>query len=915
MLRGRRVECERLDGLLDAVRSGASRVLVVRGERGVGKTALLEHLAGREREFRVCRVPGVRAEAGLGHAALHRLCAPVADRVERLPGAQRDALRAALGQGSGRVQVPDRLLVGLAVLSLLGEAARERPLVCLVDDAQWLDRASARALAFAARRLSAESVALVFAARGPGGASALAGLPELTVAGLSGGDARALLRSVLPGLWDERVLDRIVAETRGNPLALLELPREWAPAELAGGFGLPGARALTGRVRESYRRRVERLPPETRRLLLVAAAEPGGEPALLWRAADRLALGIAAAAPAVAAGLVTIDDRVRFDRPPARTAVYWAASPEERRAAHRVLAEVTDPRADPERRAWHTAQGTRDPAEDVAAELERAAGPARARGGPAVAAAFLARAVELTPDPARRQERALAAARATHHAGTPDAALRLLSVAEAGPLGGRRRGQVDLLRAQIAFTAERGGAAFPALLTAARLLEPHDVPLARDTYLEAIGAALFATPNSAGDGQLAAARAARSGPSAAEPARPGDLLLDGVTTLIIEGHAAGVRRLRPVLSAFSGPDLPEDEGLRWLWLVTVLAASLWDYESCVVLADRHVRLARRTGRLTALPLALSGRLAAHVLAGELDAAAPLVEEVRTVSAAAGVPYPPYGALLVAAWRGREAECATLMSTAVAETARRGESGPLVVGGWATALLRNSLGRYGDALAALAGVVDHGQRDVGTAAVWALVEYVEAAARSGDPARAADVLARLSERTGPSGTDWALGVEARSRALLSGGAAAEGHYREAVDRLGRSAVRGELARARLLYGEWLRRERRQRDARAQLRTAHESFTAMGMTAFARRAARELLATGEQVRKRAAGAAGELTAQEAQIVRLVREGLTNPEIGARIFISPRTVEWHLRNIFGKLAVTSRRQLQRADPGTRA
>ncbi|WP_320779742.1 LuxR C-terminal-related transcriptional regulator, partial [Streptomyces sp. CRN 30] len=511
-------------------------------------------------------------------------------------------------------------------------------------------------------------------------------------------------------------------------------------------------------------------------------------------------------------------------------------------------------------------------------------------------------------------------ARAAHQAGAPDAALRMLSVAEAGPLDRYRRSQVALLRARIAFTAERGDDALPLLLTAARQLAPHDVPLARDTYLEAIGAAMFATPSAAGDGQLAAAAAARAGPSAAQPPRPGDLLLDGITTLIIEGHAAGVRRLRPVLQAFRGSAAVEDEvadaddGPRWFWLVTAMAASLWDYDSCVLLADRHVRVARRTGRLTALPLALTGRLTAHVLAGELSTAAPMVEEVRTVSAAAGVPYPPYGALLVAAWRGREAECAALTSTAVAEAARRGERGPLVVGGWATALLRNSLGRYGDALAALADVVDHGRRDVGAVAVWALVEYVEAAARSGDVARAAEVLRRLSERTRPSGTDWALGVEARSRALLSGGATAEELYREAVDRLGRSAVRGELARARLLYGEWLRRERRPRDARAQLRTAHESFTAMGMDAFARRAARELLATGEQVRKRTVGAAGELTAQEARIVRLVREGLTNPEIGARIFISPRTVEWHLRNIFGKLAVTSRRQLQRADPGTR-
>ncbi|GAA2269024.1 LuxR family transcriptional regulator [Streptomyces roseiscleroticus] len=927
MLRGRRVECAQLDGLLEAVRGGAGRVLVVRGEAGVGRTALLDHVAGREREFRVCRVTGVRCETELDFAAVHQLCAPFAGRIEQLPGAQRDALRAALGTGSG--EVPDRFLVGLAVLGLLVEVARDRALVCLVDDAQWLDRASAQVLAFVARRLPAESVGIVFAVRDPDGAPELTGLPELALAGLPDEDARALLRSVLPGVRDEEVLDRFVAESRGNPRTLLELPRETTPAELAGGFGVPGARVLLGAGRPGHVqvphpdvqvvsrwRRGGGLSPATRLLLLIAAAEPGGRPALLWRAADRLAIGVEAVTPAVLAGIVTVDDLVRFRHPLVRSAVYWAASPRERRRAHRVLAEVTDPGADPDRRAWHAAQGTRGPAEDLAAALERSAGRARARGGPAAAAAFLARAAELTADPARRQERALTAARATHQAGAPDAALRLLSMAEAGPLGGRRRGQVDLLRAQIAFTAERGGDALPLLLRAARQLEPHDVPLARDTYLEAIGAALFATPDATGDGQLRAAEAARSAPSAVAPPRPGDLLLDGITTLILEGHGAGVTRLRPALHAFRGPALSDDEGLRWLWLVTAMAASLWDHESCVLLADRHIRLATGTGRLTTLPLALTGRLTAHVVAGELGAAAELVEEVRTASEAAGVPYPPYGALLVAAWQGREAECAALMSTAVAETARRGEQGPLIVGGWATALVRNSLGRYEDALAALSGVVDHGRRDVGSASVWALAEYVEAATRGGgDPARAADALRRLGERTRPSGTDWALGVEARSRALMSSGTAAEDHYREAVDRLGRGAIRGELARARLLYGEWLRRERRQRDAREQLRTAHEAFTAMGMSAFARRAARELLATGEQVRKRAAGTAGELTAQEAQIVRLVREGLTNPEIGARIFISPRTVEWHLRNIFGKLAVTSRRQLQRAEPRTGA
>nr|WP_241564157.1 helix-turn-helix transcriptional regulator [Nonomuraea polychroma] len=912
MLRDRRAECAQLDGLLEAVRGGESRALVIRGEPGVGKTALLDYVAGREQEFRICRITGVQSEMELAFAALHQLCAPMADRFEQLPDPQCDALRAVFGLSSG--PAPDGFLVGLATLGLLAEAARDRPLLCLVDDAQWLDRASMQALAFAARRLLAESVAVVFAVRipdeasEPAGLPELAGLPEMLVTGLPDEDARNLLRSALPGLWDEQVLDRIVAETRGNPLALLELPKDSTPAELAGGFGLPSARVLTGRIQELYQRRVLRLPPETRRLLLIAAAEPGGEPALLWRAADRLGIGIEAATPAVSAGLVQISERVRFHHPLVRSAVYWAPPPEERRRAHRVLADVTDPQADPDRRAWHAAQGTQGPDEHVAAELERSAGRAQARGGLAAAAAFLARAVELTPDPARRQERALAAAQASHHAGTPDAALRLLSIAAAGPLDERRRGRVDLLRAQIAFAVERGSDAAPLLLKAARQLEPHDVPLARETYLEAISAAMFAGRLANGVGQLEAAQAARSAPPTARRPRATDLLLDGATTLITEGYDAGTPALKLALSAFLAPDLPEEEGLRWLWLANVISAGLWDHETWGRLATRHLQLTRETGQATALPFALTARTAVHVFAGELTEAASLAEEVSMVSQAIGIPLLPYAALFLAAWQGREADCTRLLAAVAAEGVRRGEGNALTVVGWARAMLCNSLGRYEQAAAAAS---DAGRRrgpEVGAAATWVLVEHVEAAARSGAPEQAADALKRLAETTGPSDTDWALGVEARSRALLSTGAAAEDHYREAIERLGRAAVRGELARSHLLYGEWLRRERRQRDAREQLRAAHESFTTMGMEAFAQRAERELLATGEQVRKRTVETTSELTAQEAQIVRLVREGLTNPEIGARLFISPHTVEWHLRKVFRKLGITSRRQLQR-------
>ncbi|WP_218826565.1 AAA family ATPase [Actinomadura meyerae] len=911
-MRGRRAECAVLDDLLEAVRGGESRALAMLGEAGAGKTALLDYLVERAPGFRIVRITGVQSEMELAFAGLHQLCAPMAGRFERLPDPQCGALRAALGLSAGRA--PDRFLVGLAVLGLLADAAREQPLLCAVDDAQWLDRASVQALAFAARRLEAESVAIVFAVREPDGAPEpagapdLAGVPELPVGGLPDAEARALLRSAVAGPWDAQVLDRVVAEARGNPLALLELPKDFAPAELAGGFGVPGTAGLADRIQEVYERRVAGLPPPARLLLLVAAAEPGGEPVLLWRAADRLGAGPDAAAAPIAAGLVEIADRVRFRHPLVRSAVYWAAPAEDRRRVHRALAEVTDAAADPDRRAWHAAQGARTPREDVAAELESSAGRARDRGGLAAAAALLSRAVELTPDPARRQRRALAAAWAAHRAGTPGAALRLLSVAEARAPDRRLRGEVDLLRAEIAFAVDRGRDAPRLLLRAARRLAPHAPAAARDTYLEAISAALFAGPLAAGVGRQDAAAAARSAPPRPADPRPADLLLDGLALRITEGLAAAMPALRPALEVFGGPALAPEDGLRWLWLGGVTAATLWDHEAWAVLAARHVRLARESGQTAALPLALTQHIAVDVFAGGLAAAAALDEEVATVSEAIGIPVPPYGSMLVTAWQGREADFTGLMKTVEVEVRRRGEGNALAVGAWAKALLCNSLGRYEDALAAVPDAAQDRPAPVG-AGPWALVEFIEAAARADRFADAAVALRRLGEVTLPAGTDWAFGVHARSLALLSDGTAAEDRYREAIDRLGRAGVHGELARARLLYGEWLRRVRRQRAARDQLRAAHESFTAMGMEGFAGRAASELHATGEHVRRRAAETVGELTPQEVQIVRLVREGLTNPEIGARLFISPRTVEWHLRKTFGKLGITSRRQLQRA------
>ena len=902
VLHGRRVERAVLRGLLEAVRGGQSRVLVVRGEPGVGKTALLESAIASASGFRVMRAVGVESEMELAFAALQQLCAPLLDRLERLPVPQRDALGVAFGRRAG--DAPDRFLVGLAVLSLLSEAAEEQPLLCVVDDAHWLDRASAQALVFVARRLLAESVALVFSTREAG--DELEGLPSLVVEGLRNGDARALLGLVLRVPLDERVRERIVAETHGNPLALLELPRGLTPAELAGGFGLPDARRLSGRIEDSFRRRLTGLPAETQRLLLVAAAEPVGDPVLVWRAAGRLGIGVQAAADTD--GLLTIGASVTFRHPLVRSSVYRAASREERQAVHRALADATDPEVDPDRRAWHLAQATPGFDEDVASELERSAGRAQARGGLAAAAAFLERAAALTPEPSRRARRALAAAHAKHQAGGFDAALQLVAIAESGPLNELQSAHVDLLRGQIAFALSRGSDAAPLLLEAAKQLEPFDPVLARETYAEAFAAAMYAGRLAKGVGVVEVAKAARAAKrvgASPEPTRAQDLLLDGQALLITEGPRAATPMLKGALSAFRGRSLSDDDALRWLWLACVTAIQLWDDESWYVLSDRHVQLARDAGALTVLPLALNFCEGYRVFAGEFAAAEALGEEAKGVSLAIGNPDVSISSLNLAGWRGRETEALELIEASDRDAASRGEGRRIGAGHYATAVLYNGLGRYQLALDAARRALEY-PLELATSR-WALGEQVEAAARSGQPEPAALALRQLSQSTRASGTDWAAGIEARCRALLSEGEVADGLYREAIERLERTRVRVELARAHLLYGEWLRRERRRLDAREQLRSAHELSTECGMEAFAERARVELEATGEHARKRTVETRDELTPQEDQISRLAAEGATNQEIAAQLFISPSTVDYHLRKAFRKLGVKSRHQLK--------
>src|SRR5882757_6459933 len=809
-----------LDRFVAGVRAGEGRALVVRGEPGVGKTVLLDYLAGRASGCRVARAAGVQSEMELAFAGLHQLCAPMLEHAESLPVPQREALRTAFGLNAG--PVPDRFLVGLAVVGLLSETAGERPLVCVVDDQQWLDHASAQALGFAARRLAADPVGLVFAARVPG--QDVAGLPELVVEGLAEDHARELLESVLTGPLDARVRDQIVAETHGNPLALLELPRGLTPAQLAGGFGLPSVAALPGRIEDSFARRLAPLPAATRRLLLLAAAEPLGDSALLLRAADRLGIKAEAADAAESEGLVEFCVQVTFRHPLVRSAIYRSASPEQRREAHHALAEATDAQRDPDRRAWHFAQAAPGPDEQVASELERCAQCAQARGGLAAAAAFLERSAALTLEPGRRAGRALAAARVMAQSGAFDAALRLLATAEAGPLDALQHAWAELLRGQIAFASSSGSEAPPLLLKAAKSFEPLDVGLARQTYLEVLAAGLYGGRFLSGTVLWEAATAARATPAARRPPSGTDLLLDGLALLVTEGYSASAPPLKRAVSAFCSEDISADEALRWLWAVCSTAVRLWDDRSWDRLLSRYVRLARDTGALGVLPVALNHRAGLHVFQGDFAAAAALVDEAAAVTDATASQLPPYSAVILAAYRCREREFMDLVEACTDEASRQGDGrGPALLD-WVRAVFYNSVGRYRDALWA-------GQRasedplDL-VFSMWGRVELIEATARSGAPEQAADALERLSQATDAIGGDWALGIQAYARALLSDGDPAHRLYREAIERLGRTSIRTSLARAHLVYGEWLRRQQRRSDAREQLRTAHQMYTAMG-----------------------------------------------------------------------------------------
>jgi DNA-binding CsgD family transcriptional regulator/tetratricopeptide (TPR) repeat protein len=886
--------------LTAAQQSGQSAALVIRGDPGIGKTSLLEYAAGwAEREgWRDVRAFGVESEMELSFAGLHQLCEPLLDGPERLPTPQQAALETAFGMASG--PPPDRFLLGLAVLSLLSDSAENSPLICLVDDAQWLDRSSAQVLGFVARRLEKESVVFLLAEREPMQLNEFARLPELQLQGLTPDQARDLLASVITTPLDEGIREQMLAETHGNPLALIELARELSLVERAGGFGLPET-PVPLRIETEFRNRVQQLPVDSQRLLLVAAAEPTGAPALLSRAALQLGIPLAAAAPVVKAGMLDIGVVVTFSHPLLRSAIYHAATADERRAVHAALSAATDARLDPDRRAWHRAQATLFGDEGVAAELERSADRAQGRGGFAAAAAFLERAVALTPDRGRRAKRALSAANAKQLAGAREMALSLLETAAAGPLDSVDQAMVQRLRGQISLDLRRGGDAVLQLLDAARRLAPLDPDLARETFGEALRAANIA--GRLGEGVREAAAAARDAPPSSGAPRAVDLLLDGLTVRFTDGYVASAPSLKRALSELLADADPVGEDARWPWFGRRVAPDLFDDDAWEALATRDVQMARDRGALAVLPLALNYLAQLRIFEGEFDDAAALIEEADAITDSTGNDRMAVARGLLAACRGDEAHAISVIEAEERTARARGEGVVLTFSEHARALLYNALGQYEAALGPAKSASDQDEPGV---SVWSLPELVESAARCGRVKIATEALERVIDRVDAAGTGFALGIGARCRALVNHAGTTEELYLEAVDRLGRSRVTLEHARARLLYGEWLRRQGRRADAREQLRAAYEQFCSMGAEAFAKRARRELAAAGERARRRESGTRGLLTVRESQIARLARDGFSNSEIGTQLFISPRTVEYHLHKVFEKLAIRSRTQL---------
>ena len=913
-LPGRAAECRILDDLLSTVRTGGSGVRVLLGEAGIGKSSLLQYLRTSASGFLMLGATGIESDMELPFAGLQQACAPILDMRQRLPAPQRAALEGAFGL-SDSAPAPDRFLVGLAVVGLLAAASAEQPVLLVIDDVQWLDTVSAQTVFVVARRVLAERVCLVLALRTP--IDGISGLPAMAVGSLDDQDARELLETAFPGRLDPAVRDRIVAEARGNPLALLAITKDLNAVELAGGYQRPDKRPVVADIEARYQATVQSLPLGARRVLLLAASEPVGDPVLLRCAMQHLGLPLGAATAAEDAGLITIDTRVQFQHPLARSAVYRSAGMDERRAVHAALAACTDPEADPDRRAWHRALAADTVDAQGADELEASARRALLRGGTAAAAAFLTRSVELTPEPATRGIRALAAADAHREVASFEAAQQLLATAELCPLSELQRARLAQLRTRLAFvTARTRGdaeglvAAVDGFSSVAAQLESLDADMATEAYLEAMSAAMYLGRRGGPKAEQVAA-AARHAFADVTPARP----LDDVAHALADRLALGAEASMPaVIRAVetlkrAGREEVSGQSNRWFWLgFPIVHESLiheaWDDEGWHEIASSAMTLATERGALTLLPSALLARAGAHMERGELESAQAMVAEANETAIATGYTPLKYHRLVLSAWRGDDAEATRLINSALKDSASRGEGRIAGLAYLGTAILNNGKGRYPEALAAALRAYEY--EDLGFFGEL-LIELIEAAVRADDPDSAADAMQRLEARTLACGSPRALGTLARSRALIAPETKAERHFQEALDQFGRTRQAMHFARAQLLYGEWLRRHRAAKQARDQLRAAHASLQQMGSTGFAERARRELQAAGAKTRRQPTATGDALTAQEHQIAQLAGRGLTNQEIAGQLFISAHTVEYHLRKVFAKLNIRSRRELR--------
>lgn len=902
----RYAERTRLDDFLHHIRDGSS-TLLLDGGAGIGKTALLDYLVERAPGVQLLKVTGTQSEVELAYAALHRLCRPLMDVMPALPVPQRQALETTFGLGTS--PFPGKFLVGLAVLSLLSEASRSRPVLCVVDDAQWLDKTSAEVLGFVARRLEAESVGMVFAVRSASDVPQLEGITRLTVGGLEDAAARLLLSSLEHGPIDPNAMERIVDEADGNPLVLIESARAFNRGEIETGIILTAVAPDPSNLEEHFGRRLKLLPADTQQLLLIAAAEPMADPQVIQAAAVRLRISPDWLEPAVDAGLCHTGVSVRFRHPLVRSAAYRTGSPAAIRAAHAALASVMPDDSDPVLLAWHRAQACETTDEDVSLELMAAASRVSARGAPAAAAALLRQAQQVTAHETLKAECSVRIAQAELAAGEFDGAERDLAGLSPGLLSPELRAEAKLTEARLAFARQRGGAAVPLLLEAADQLVALDANKAEQTYLEAFSAALFGGHLGQSDLREVATRWRAAG----LPARNGPVhqLLDGLGLVVTDGGTSAWTRLDEALSTLQVPGGRDSPPITSLWVASVAAAGAWDIEGWNVISRRLVAISRNAGDYSELPAALSSHAFVHLFTGDLKSAAEAVEESTTITSITGGQISPYGAIGVAAIGGQEVDLDDLVEATVPSAERRSDATGISISCWGAALLNNSMGRYEDAFSwsSRARPLFHALH---ASSVWALVELIESASRTNRPADAHAALTLLASATRPSGNGWGLGVLARSQGLVSHGSEAEDLFSEALRLLEPTRCIVDFARTALVYGEWLRRHKRLSDSRTQLGRALQLFESIGATAFAGRAARELQAAGSQVRKPSAATSTVLTTQESQIAQLVKQGLTNDEVATRIFLSPRTVEYHLAKVFRKLEISSRHQLATAAAG---